>query len=178
MSEDVGIERNHSFSPLNNLDDPLFYACWRRQSCSECLAGDVPCSWCAISSTCVPNQARLPILAPLQSTKICPLGPKERWELRALPFGCHASTMTVLAVGVAVLSTLALGALGFAIVWFVQRARQEKETESAEVDSQEEQPVCCGFLDCGILMTLFSLVSGQGQNQEEDDGAERSPLLG
>lgn len=86
--------------------------------------------------------------------------------------------MTVLAVGVAVLSTLALGALGFAIVWFVQRARQAKETEPEEVDSQEEQPVCCGFLDCGILMTLFSLVSGQGQNQEEDDGAERSPLLG
>lgn len=40
---------NHSNSLLDSLDTsvPLFDICWNRQSCSSCLAGDVPCSWCA-----------------------------------------------------------------------------------------------------------------------------------
>jgi hypothetical protein len=43
-------ESSESLYPsLDTLDtnDPLFHACWRRQSCSYCLAGDVACSWCA-----------------------------------------------------------------------------------------------------------------------------------
>ncbi|RAK86053.1 hypothetical protein BO79DRAFT_271848 [Aspergillus costaricaensis CBS 115574] len=88
--------------------DPLFYLCWRRQSCNTCLKGDVPCSWCAVSSTCVPNPSLLPILSPLHSSQICPLGSKERWELRAIPFGCHVSTTTFLTGVVGVLGTLAV----------------------------------------------------------------------
>jgi hypothetical protein len=40
----------NSSLPFNSLDtsDPLFHLCWQRQSCSTCLAGDDPCSWCAI----------------------------------------------------------------------------------------------------------------------------------
>jgi hypothetical protein len=30
------------------FDDSLFYVCWRRQSCSSCLEGDIRCSWCPI----------------------------------------------------------------------------------------------------------------------------------
>ena len=31
-----------------DANDPLFYVCWRRQSCGWCLRGDVACSWCAV----------------------------------------------------------------------------------------------------------------------------------
>jgi hypothetical protein len=63
--------RNHSKSesesdlspfPFSSLDtltldtsDPLFFTCWRRQSCSYCLAGDVACSWCATVCDTNPN---------------------------------------------------------------------------------------------------------------------------
>ncbi|KAF9889756.1 hypothetical protein FE257_007062 [Aspergillus nanangensis] len=108
--------------PLDSTD-PLFYLCWRRQSCKWCLQGDVPCSWCAISSTCVPNRSHLPILAPLGSSQICPLGSKERWELRAAPFGCNVSTTTFLATVVGVLGTLVAVALGCFVVWVWPRAK-------------------------------------------------------
>ncbi|GFF84545.1 hypothetical protein IFM47457_06511 [Aspergillus lentulus] len=97
---------NETVLPLS--DDSLFYICWGRQACGACLKGDAPCSWCAVTSTCVPNRSRVPILAPLDSSSICPLGSEERWELRALPFGCHVSTITFLTACVAVLGTLAL----------------------------------------------------------------------
>ncbi|PLB43764.1 hypothetical protein P170DRAFT_480723 [Aspergillus steynii IBT 23096] len=98
-----------------DASDPLFYVCWRRQSCRWCLEGDAACSWCAVTSTCVPNSAHLPILAPLGSSQICPLGSKERWELRALPFGCNVSTITFLTAVGSVLSTLAAIALGMLV---------------------------------------------------------------
>ncbi|GAT29441.1 metallopeptidase Mip1 [Aspergillus luchuensis] len=60
------------------------------------------------SSTCVPNPSLLPILSPLHSSQICPLGSKERWELRAIPFGCYVSTTTFLTGVVGVLGTLAV----------------------------------------------------------------------
>ncbi|PLB35427.1 uncharacterized protein BDW47DRAFT_128091 [Aspergillus candidus] len=103
------MDRNTSFA--SDIDDPLFRICWRRQSCGWCLEGDVPCSWCAVTSTCVPNPSHFPILAPVLNTGICPLGQKERWELRAPPFGCHVSTVTFLSVVVSVLGTVsAIGA--------------------------------------------------------------------
>ncbi|PYH68186.1 uncharacterized protein BO88DRAFT_444459 [Aspergillus vadensis CBS 113365] len=104
--------------------DPLFYLCWRRQSCNTCLKGDIPCSWCAVSSTCVPNPSLLPILSPLHSSQICPLGSKERWELRAIPFGCHVSTITFLTGVVGVLGTLAVLGLIALGVWVVKGVRR------------------------------------------------------
>ncbi|KAE8350999.1 hypothetical protein BDV28DRAFT_27816 [Aspergillus coremiiformis] len=104
-------------------NDPLFYLCWRRQSCGWCLQGDASCSWCSVTSTCVPNPSRFPILAPLGSSKICPLGPKERWELRAMPFGCNVSTYSFLTAVVSVLGTLCAIALGYFAVWAVRRLR-------------------------------------------------------
>ncbi|KAE8158472.1 hypothetical protein BDV40DRAFT_19235 [Aspergillus tamarii] len=105
-------------------NDPLFYLCWRRQSCGWCLQGDAPCSWCSVTSTCVPNPTRFPILAPLSSSNICPLGSKERWELRAMPFGCNVSTFTFLTAVVSVLGTLATIALGYFVLWAAKRLRR------------------------------------------------------
>ncbi|KAL1962716.1 hypothetical protein VTN77DRAFT_9260 [Rasamsonia byssochlamydoides] len=101
---------------INNSDDLLhFFLCWKRLSCDECLSWkrekeeNVSCSWCPFSSTCVPNPSpNFPILAPLRNSDICPLGARERWELRARPFGCQVSTTTFLTAVGAVLGTLAL----------------------------------------------------------------------
>ncbi|OJJ35414.1 hypothetical protein ASPWEDRAFT_111299 [Aspergillus wentii DTO 134E9] len=111
---------NTTFHSLDENNDPLFYVCWRRQSCQGCLAGDAPCSWCAISSTCVPNQHHLPIFSPFHSSSICPL-PTEQWEIRALPFGCNVSTITLLTAIVSILGTLAAIGIGFFISWFIKR---------------------------------------------------------
>ncbi|KAJ5985426.1 hypothetical protein N7499_008294 [Penicillium canescens] len=176
---DLELLRNNSTN-LNVFEDndPLFHACWRRQSCLGCLAGDVPCSWCAISSTCVPNTAWVPIFTPISSESICPLGSKERWELRALPLGCHASTLTVLSVMIAVLGTVAFGGVVFGIVWLVQCVRRRwKETEYDRVSDRESsddrQP-----WDLGIS-SFLALFPGKGRRTEVEDGEETEtwPLL-
>jgi len=99
-------------------DDPTFYLCWRRQSCGGCLTKDdgVSCSWCPLSSICVPDRSRFPILAPFHDPEICPFGPSERWELRTRPLGCQVSTFSLLMSVSAVIGTLLLiGLLSFAI---------------------------------------------------------------
>jgi hypothetical protein len=58
---------------------------------------------------CLPNihhGTLLPILAPLRNENICPLGWQERWELRIRTFGCRYSTMTLMSVVIAVLSSM------------------------------------------------------------------------
>lgn len=91
-------------------DLSLFLNCFREQSCDSCLASTYPCSWCATSQVCVPNEhfrAPFAILAPIKYEDICPLAWRERWEMRAKPFSCRCSTMTLMSVVVAVVSTLA-----------------------------------------------------------------------
>ncbi|KAJ5182200.1 hypothetical protein N7449_012347 [Penicillium cf. viridicatum] len=164
---------NSSF--LNNPDpsDPLFHVCWGRQSCSSCLTGDVACSWCAISSTCVPNPSLVPIFAPFGSENICPLGSKERWELRAMPFGCHASTVTVVSAMGAVLATLALGVVGVGLVWLVRRTRRRwKEVEYEELDEGGQRSSRWRGWDLGLasfvgLFTQWSRTEGQPEVEEE-----------
>ncbi|KAJ5301777.1 hypothetical protein N7508_006640 [Penicillium antarcticum] len=176
---DLELLGNNS-SPLTNPEDndALFHVCWRRQSCLNCLAGDVPCSWCAISSTCVPNTARVPIFAPIGLETICPLGSKERWELRALPLGCHASTLTVLSVMIAVLGTVAFGGVLFGIVWLVQRVRRRwKETEYGRAsDRKSGHEGHSGGLGIGLFLAFWP---GKGHRMEIEDGdeAETRPLL-
>jgi hypothetical protein len=94
-------------------DSDIFLQCWRLISCNDCLGSRNPCSWCAISQTCVPNARSFPILAPIRNENICPLGWRERWEMRAKPFSCRCSTMTFMSVVVGVLSTL----LGVLLIW-------------------------------------------------------------
>ncbi|KAJ6143277.1 hypothetical protein N7471_002730 [Penicillium samsonianum] len=173
--------RNSSF--LNNPDpsDPVFHACWGRQSCSSCLTGDIACSWCAISSTCVPNPSLVPIFAPFGSENICPLGSKERWELRATPFGCHASTLTVLSVIVSVLGTLALGIVGVGLVWLVRWTRwrwKEVEYEQPDEEGQGSSRWRSWGLGLASFVGLFPQWSRtEGQSEVEGEEAETRPLL-
>lgn len=98
---------NSSLGLETNSD--LFSHCWRLVNCESCLSSKYPCSWCTTSQVCVPNDHfRNPfaILAPIKYEHICPLAWRERWEMRAKPFSCRCSTMTLMSVVVAVLSTL------------------------------------------------------------------------
>ncbi|KAJ5950907.1 uncharacterized protein N7479_009320 [Penicillium vulpinum] len=184
----MGLEGNSSFS-LNNPDpsDPLFHVCWGRQLCSSCLIDDVSCSWCAISSTCVPNPSRFPIFAPFGSATICPLGSKKRWELRAPPFGCHASTLTVMSVTGAVLATVALGAVGVGLVWLIRWTRwRRKGAKHGQSDEEEEGPSRWRDWNSGFALSagLFShwrrieCVTEECVTEiEEREGEETRPLL-
>lgn len=61
------------------------------------------------SSTCVPNPSpKYPLLAPINHPDVCPMGTKERWELRARGLGCNVSTRNFLSVSIAVLSSFVL----------------------------------------------------------------------
>jgi hypothetical protein len=109
---------NETYLKSTNQDLDLFFHCWRLQSCDTCLRSTRPCSWCAISQTCVPNEIfRWPfsILAPIKTEHVCPLGWRERWEMRSKPLSCRCSSMTLLSVVVAVLSTL----VGVLMLWLL-----------------------------------------------------------
>jgi hypothetical protein len=125
----------------------------------------------------VPNPSRVPILAPVGSAYICPLGSKERWELRAQPFGCNASTLTVLSILVAVLGTLTLGGMGAILVWFVRRIQHRwKEAEYEGLHPSK-------WRDLGFLASFVTVFASWGRSQrrsEADDDAESAetrPLL-
>ncbi|EXJ86175.1 hypothetical protein A1O1_06545, partial [Capronia coronata CBS 617.96] len=103
-------------SPGDDLD--LFFHCWIRPNCPSCLSpsNPYPCSWCATSMTCVPNTVYpypFGILSPIKSADICPLGWRERWEMRARPFDCRCSSMTFISVVVAIVATLG----GVLLIW-------------------------------------------------------------
>lgn len=124
---------NTSLSTLGE-DEGLFRKCFRHQSCGECLAAQDLCSWCDISQVCVANtRAPYPfqILAPIGHDDICPLGWKERWEMRAKPFSCRCSTMTLMSMAVAVLSTLTGVLLIFVFIrlgkWSIRKWKEREE---------------------------------------------------
>ncbi|KAF3480185.1 uncharacterized protein GIQ15_05532 [Arthroderma uncinatum] len=124
------------FYEERNADDLLQF-CWRNQDCDRCLGAANFCSWCPFSSTCVANASPFPLLAPLTSEKICPLGPKERWEIRTRPFGCRVSTASFLTSLVSVMSTIALVLIGYAAyqMW-VAKKRAEEERQEQEREEQ------------------------------------------
>ena len=122
-----------SYTSSSALD--LFLRCWRHQSCHTCLSDpdQSPCSWCAISQVCVPN-TRFPwpfeIFVPVKYEDVCPLAWREKWEMRARPFSCRASSMTVVSVLVAFVATL-IGVLVLVVVfrlgrWGVRRWRKRR----------------------------------------------------
>lgn len=108
----------------NNTD--LLFRCWRLQTCDTCLS-TTPCVWCPISSTCVPSHSTFPLLAPIGDENICPLGWRERLELRTRPFGCRCSTFTLIAVLTSVVCTLGavllLWSLTVLVRWTLNRWR-------------------------------------------------------
>lgn len=138
---------NASTSPGSDLE--LFFACFRQQSCDSCLASEWPCSWCMTSQVCVPNnrtQYPFQILAPIKYEDICPLKWRERWEMRAKPFSCRCSTMTLISVVVAVLSTIAaillLELFVIFIRWLIRRcclrstSRSTRALSGAHTDAE------------------------------------------
>lgn len=130
----------------------------------------------------MPNEARVPILGPLGSKEICPLGSNERWELRALPFGCYVSTFTVLSVLGTVIGMLLSVVLWYFMMWLVNQIRQRyKRTESEQMDQPGH--IRRGVLGLGWLLSLgrtFSQGQMQGRSSTSTDdaqAAERRPLL-
>ena len=106
---------------LNNADF-LLRRCWRIQDCHSCLDTSDPCSWCAVSSTCISNEAPIGLLAPISKSNVCPIS-DERWELRAKGLGCKVSTLTFLSVMISVVTTVAVALWIWAIVTILARAR-------------------------------------------------------
>ncbi|ATY61962.1 hypothetical protein A9K55_007972 [Cordyceps militaris] len=105
-----------------------FLRCWAQQDCNGCI-NTAECSWCPFSWACVPNKYEPAFLAPLYHDDVCPAR-AERWELRTRPFGCQASTYTVLSTGVAVAATLLavllLWLLGLALRHVRRRSRSAR----------------------------------------------------
>ncbi|XWW93108.1 hypothetical protein V2A60_001037 [Cordyceps javanica] len=93
-----------------------FLRCWAQQDCGRCI-NTAECSWCPYSWACVPNKHEPAFLAPVYHEDVCPAA-AERWELRSRPFGCHASTYTVLSTAVAVNATL----LAVLLLWLLTLA--------------------------------------------------------
>ena len=114
-------------SPSSN-SDYLLRRCWRIQDCYSCIKTSDPCSWCAVSSTCISNEASVPILAPIWKPSICPLK-EERWELRAKGTGCKVSTLTLLSFLVAIAGTavVALSIWALVVLWAWSRRRWRKD---------------------------------------------------
>jgi hypothetical protein len=137
------------------------------------------------SATCVPNPSlRFPILAPLRDADICPLGERERWELRTRPLGCQVSTLTLLSTLTAVLGSLflvqmiiALVVLGKKIVrccgGYRRRRRMEERRQSLSAGRAPGKRTW--------LLVIFPRWDGAGRDEEGGGGVhvdERSPLLG
>ena len=102
--------------------------------------------------------------------------------MRALPFGCNASTVTVLSVIVAVLGTLAFGGTMAGLVWLVRRTRRHwKEAEYQRIDSEEGRSTAWQAWDFGlaslvILFPYWSQIRDQTEIMDGDE-AETNPLL-
>lgn len=90
-----------------------------------------------------------------------------------MPFGCHASTMTVLSVMGAVLMTLVLGVVGVGLVWLVRRTRRRwKEVEYEELDGEGQRSSRRRGWDLGLasfvgLFPVYSRTEGQPEDEEE-----------
>ena len=114
-------------SPSRNADY-LLRRCWRIQDCHSCLHTSDPCSWCTVSSTCIPNEVPIAIFAPIWKAAVCPLK-EERWELRAKGTGCKVSTITLLSFIVAVAGTIivAFSIWALFVLWAWSRRRWKED---------------------------------------------------
>ncbi|KAF2153502.1 hypothetical protein K461DRAFT_278314 [Myriangium duriaei CBS 260.36] len=77
--------------------------CWRIQDCNSCIRSTHSCGWCPNSHGCVPVTT---LFDPVRNPDICPHW-AERWELRTKALGCGCSTLTLLAVLITIVCTIA-----------------------------------------------------------------------
>jgi hypothetical protein len=130
----------------------------------------------------VPNLVRLPILSPIGSAHICPLGSEERWKLRAQPFGCNASSLTVLSVVVSIVGTLVTIGAGCGILYLAKHVRRRWKHTNHERQSDQWQDRSSGTLLNKSLARVFGMsrqIYGQSQVlvEEAHDSEETRPLL-
>ncbi|KAE8549442.1 hypothetical protein EYB25_007963 [Talaromyces marneffei] len=178
-----------NISSLGQDDDPVkLFRCWIRQSCDDCISmrDDLDCSWCPFSSTCVPNPTdKYPLLAPIDYPDICPLGAKERWELRARGLGCNVSTRNFLSVVVAVVSSfmlVGLMALIFHVLskmigWCMERRRSRSRRGGRR---SHLGIIFYRGMDGGRVDIIEDETGHRRERMSHDDGAfinETSPLL-
>lgn len=115
------IYTNHASDSNMDSTNDHFFACWRHQSCYNCIHETRSCGWCPYTSTCVPIPSRMSLLSPVSNAHVCPLR-DERFELRTKALGCECSTTTLLSIVVTVLATIAAMGLLYGlgrVVWWV-----------------------------------------------------------
>ncbi|KAL0938760.1 uncharacterized protein CTRU02_205370 [Colletotrichum truncatum] len=112
---------------VQDTSEEHFFRCWRHQDCKVCLAEN-QCSWCPMTSACVPNPYTIPLLAPAWNEDICPHW-AERWELRTRPLGCQVSTITSLTSIISIVSTLIVVLLVFLLVIAIRWGRRRSQRE-------------------------------------------------
>ena len=95
--------RNAGMSTTMNASEDRLAACWRIQSCYDCVDSKYGCGWCSVSAICIPASS---LLEPIVNNNICPYS-EERFELRTKALGCNCSTTTFLSVVVTVFVTIA-----------------------------------------------------------------------
>ncbi|KAK2005071.1 hypothetical protein LX36DRAFT_547 [Colletotrichum falcatum] len=115
-----------NFTAKKSSDEHLF-RCWKHQDCKVCLVED-QCSWCPMTSACVPNAYVIPLLAPAYDEDICPYW-AERWEIRTKPLGCQVSTITSLASIISIVSTLIIILLAIWLVFGVRWCRRRSQED-------------------------------------------------
>lgn len=159
---------NATAIPHDRERDPKYLLphCWRLQDCYSCLHSQYHCSWCAISSTCVPNPATWPLLTPIYNPDICSLN-DERWELRGNELGCKVSTRTFLSVVVAVLGTVFLicAGWGFVRLWEWSSTRWRGWVRSGRVKSERAMEHFGGWR----RWQFWNVVAGWRGNQNAVD---------
>ncbi|GES59054.1 suppressor/enhancer of lin-12 protein 9 precursor [Aspergillus terreus] len=132
------------------------------------------------SSTCVPNRASLAILSPLGSSQICPLGAKERWELRTTTLGCNVSTFTFLTALVSVAATLAAIGLGYLAVWAweqVMTSRRQEKHAGGSYASWISRLRPRSLRHPTMQTTPGDMERSGGEIENDINDAERRPLL-
>ncbi|EFW23142.1 conserved hypothetical protein [Coccidioides posadasii str. Silveira] len=192
----IGMDNlNTLITPLSgSSDDDLLRFCWGFQDCWSCLKASSSCSWCPFSSACVPNPSTIPIFSPVLNNSICPLGPKEQWELRSRPLGCAVSTITVLTAITSILGTSIVGLLVWTVVTRVINKLKRKQRGLEDQDGGISGSFSgIGILDLlsegwGSSMGFGAYIDGargqraffEAENGESMSGyeGERDPLLG
>ncbi|KAK2030729.1 hypothetical protein LX32DRAFT_692297 [Colletotrichum zoysiae] len=145
---------------VRKASDAHLFRCWKHQDCRVCLA-EYQCSWCPMTSACVPNAFAIPLLAPAYEEDICPYW-AERWEIRTRPLGCQVSTITSLTSIISIICTLMIILLGISLAFGARWCRRRRQQDPDW---------------WRIWKYDWSRMSIWKRDQETQDG-EQDPLLG
>ncbi|KAI1457458.1 hypothetical protein F4805DRAFT_179971 [Annulohypoxylon moriforme] len=167
-----------TFASTSPVDDAHLMRCWRIQNCKDCLTRQPDCSWCPFSWTCVPNTARITLLAPAWDENICPHW-AERWEIRTRPLGCQVSTITTLTSLVSIASTLVLVLLISLTVWGFRtlRAYGKKNPGWWRMSKSDWERLPARWRSWLRAEVGVGGVDANGRDSGNEGDREREPLL-